>query len=54
VPIFKCDGRLHSEQLINFIISLIIMVHCWKDLINRSNTGPFREPLSMIVGKFMI
>jgi hypothetical protein len=49
MPIFKRDGRLHSKQFINFIISLIIIVQCWRDFINRSNTGSFRAALSMIV-----
>jgi hypothetical protein len=28
--IFKCDGRFHSKQFLNFITSLVMMVQCWK------------------------
>jgi hypothetical protein len=27
---FKLDGHLHSKQFMNFIISLIMMVQCWR------------------------
>jgi hypothetical protein len=30
MPILKYDGLLHSKQFINFISSLIMMVHCWR------------------------
>jgi hypothetical protein len=30
MPIFKCDGSIHSKQFIDFITSLIIVVQCWR------------------------